>query len=188
MTPCFSTTPSYMSRFFPSPRRRSSGGRLPYRANGSTIITTGWDPFEKPRSEASHPTFLQGLQNVWMNQSQRGRWLRTGGILTLLFLFYHFFFSNRSISSMYSSAPTTQCTSPYDPSRPLVQYVLCIDAGSTGSRIHVYKFNNCGPTPELEHEEFKMTEKRPQGSGLSSYKSDAEGAARSLDTLMDVAM
>lgn len=63
-----------------------------------------------------------------------------------------------------------------------------IDAGSTGSRIHVYKFNNCGPTPELEHEEFKMTEKRPEGSGLSSYKSDAEGAAKSLDPLMEVAM
>lgn len=63
-----------------------------------------------------------------------------------------------------------------------------IDAGSTGSRIHVYKFNNCGPTPELESEEFKMTEKRPEGSGLSSYKSDAEGAAKSLDVLMDVAM
>ena len=63
-----------------------------------------------------------------------------------------------------------------------------IDAGSTGSRIHVYKFNNCGPTPELEHEEFKMTEKREGGSGLSSYKSDAEGAAKSLDVLMDVAV
>lgn len=63
-----------------------------------------------------------------------------------------------------------------------------IDAGSTGSRIHVYKFNNCGPTPELEHEDFKMTEKRPEGSGLSSYKTDAEGAAKSLDPLMDVAM
>ena len=63
-----------------------------------------------------------------------------------------------------------------------------IDAGSTGSRIHVYRFNNCGPTPELEHEEFKMTEKKEGGSGLSSYKSDAEGAAKSLDVLMDVAV
>ena len=63
-----------------------------------------------------------------------------------------------------------------------------IDAGSTGSRIHVYKFNNCGPTPELEDEVFKMTEKKAGGSGLSSYKTDAEGAAQSLDVLMDVAM
>ena len=63
-----------------------------------------------------------------------------------------------------------------------------IDAGSTGSRIHVYRFNNCGPTPELEHEEFKMTEKKKGGAGLSSYKEDAEGAAKSLDVLMDVAM
>ena len=63
-----------------------------------------------------------------------------------------------------------------------------IDAGSTGSRIHVYKFNNCGSTPELESEEFKMTEKREGGSGLSSYKSDPEGAAKSLDVLMEVAM
>ncbi|KAL8945713.1 MAG: hypothetical protein Q9222_007785, partial [Ikaeria aurantiellina] len=63
-----------------------------------------------------------------------------------------------------------------------------IDAGSTGSRVHVYRFNNCGATPELEHEEFKMTEKKPEGSGLSSYKEDAEGAAKSLDVLMDVAV
>lgn len=63
-----------------------------------------------------------------------------------------------------------------------------IDAGSTGSRIHVYRFNNCGPTPELENEDFKMTEKREGGSGLSSYKTDAEGAAKSLDMLMDKAM
>jgi guanosine-diphosphatase len=63
-----------------------------------------------------------------------------------------------------------------------------IDAGSTGSRIHVYKFNNCGPTPELESEVFEQTEKKKGGSGLSSYKQDAEGAAKSLDVLMDVAM
>lgn len=63
-----------------------------------------------------------------------------------------------------------------------------IDAGSTGSRIHVYRFNNCGSTPELEHEEFKMTPKAEGGSGLSSYGTDAEGAAKSLDVLMEVAM
>ena len=63
-----------------------------------------------------------------------------------------------------------------------------IDAGSTGSRIHVYKFNNCGTTPELESEEFKMTEKKDGGSGLSSYGDDAEGAAKSLDMLLEVAL
>jgi guanosine-diphosphatase len=63
-----------------------------------------------------------------------------------------------------------------------------IDAGSTGSRIHVYRFNNCGPTPELEDEEFKQTEKREGGSGLSAYKDDPEGAAKSLDVLMEVAL
>ena len=63
-----------------------------------------------------------------------------------------------------------------------------IDAGSTGSRIHVYKFNNCGATPELEEEKFEMTEKKEGGSGLSSYGQDVEGAAKSLDKLMHVAM
>jgi len=61
-----------------------------------------------------------------------------------------------------------------------------IDAGSTGSRIHVYKFNNCGATPELESEEFKMTEKSV--GGLSKYKDDPQAAAASLDALMKVAM
>jgi guanosine-diphosphatase len=65
-----------------------------------------------------------------------------------------------------------------------------IDAGSTGSRIHVYKFNNCGPSPELEDEIFEQTAKKEGkgGSGLSSYDGDAEGAAKSLDPLMNVAL
>jgi guanosine-diphosphatase len=63
-----------------------------------------------------------------------------------------------------------------------------IDAGSTGSRIHVYKFNNCGQTPELESEIFEQTAKKEGGSGLSSYNEDAEGAAQSLDPLMKVAL
>ncbi|PVU88232.1 hypothetical protein BB561_005963 [Smittium simulii] len=67
--------------------------------------------------------------------------------------------------------------------KPLVQYVLMIDAGSTGSRIHVYKFNNCKNRPELEDEVFEQIK-----PGLSSFGSDAEGAAKSLDVLMDIAL
>ncbi|KAG9076024.1 Guanosine-diphosphatase [Ceratobasidium sp. 370] len=78
---------------------------------------------------------------------------------------------------------TAYCTAPHSPSKKLVQFALMIDAGSTGSRIHVYKFNNCNPTPALEYEVFKMI--RP---GLSSYKTDPNAAAHSLDELLDVAV
>lgn len=58
-----------------------------------------------------------------------------------------------------------------------------IDAGSTGSRIHVYKFNNCGPSPMFEYEVFKQ--RRP---GLSDYSGRPQEAAQSLDELLDEAM
>ncbi|KAL7945533.1 GDA1/CD39 family domain-containing protein [Trichoderma barbatum] len=85
-----------------------------------------------------------------------------------------------------SSYGTDKCSKSYSKDKPIVQYVLMIDAGSTGSRIHVYKFNNCGPIPELEKEEFKMTEKSV--GGLSAFKNDPVAAAKSLDPLMAVAM
>ncbi|KAI8323067.1 nucleoside phosphatase GDA1/CD39 [Martensiomyces pterosporus] len=58
-----------------------------------------------------------------------------------------------------------------------------LDAGSTGSRIHVYKFNYCKNHPELEDEIFEQNH-----PGLSSFGAKAEDAARSLDDLMEVAM
>lgn len=81
------------------------------------------------------------------------------------------------------STKTTYCTAPYSPGDPLVQYALMIDAGSTGSRIHIYKFNNCGASPEYEYEVFKMTLR-----GLSSYAGKPEEAAKSLDVLLDEAI
>ncbi|KAJ8503484.1 hypothetical protein ONZ45_g10808 [Pleurotus djamor] len=80
-------------------------------------------------------------------------------------------------------AKTVYCTSPHDPNAHLVQYALMIDAGSTGSRIHIYKFNNCGPSAAFEYETFKMTQ-----PGLSAYSGEPEKAAASLDGLMDEAM
>jgi guanosine-diphosphatase len=128
--------------------------------------------------------------------AQRSRLVKAGIIIAAAFLFLLYLVPSRpSVADIItdkqrpsSSADTVKCTKSYDSSKPLRQYVLMIDAGSTGSRIHVYRFNNCGPTPELEDEVFKMTEKKKGGSGLSSFKADAEGAAQSLDVLMDAAM
>ncbi|KDR83183.1 hypothetical protein GALMADRAFT_239021 [Galerina marginata CBS 339.88] len=78
---------------------------------------------------------------------------------------------------------TTHCTSPHSRKNPLVQYALMIDAGSTGSRIHIYKFNNCGASPEYEYEVFNMTQ-----PGLSAFAGKPVEAAKSLDVLLDDAV
>lgn len=67
--------------------------------------------------------------------------------------------------------------------RPLVQYALMIDAGSTGSRIHVYRFNYCSESPELEDEYFEMLK-----GGLSNYGANPAAAADSLRPLLKSAL
>ncbi|AEY98046.1 FAFR362Cp [Eremothecium gossypii FDAG1] len=62
------------------------------------------------------------------------------------------------------------------------KYVVMIDAGSTGSRVHVYEFDVCTEPPILVGEKFKM--RKP---GLSSFNDDPVGAAKSLDELLDYA-
>ncbi|KAI9816866.1 MAG: Guanosine-diphosphatase [Pycnora praestabilis] len=196
--------PSLWSYFsFSSASQRRQSGPLPTRNHIN-------DPFEKPDrhfgESASNGSegFVDNMKSAWMTQSQRARYLKTGGIVVFVLLLLFFLAPNDTAKQFVglqdhipshggdvASDPTVatgKCSKSYSPSKPLIQYALMIDAGSTGSRIHVYRFNNCGPTPELEHEEFKMTEKSPGGSGLSSFKTDAEGAAKSLDILMDVAM
>ncbi|KAL1988948.1 hypothetical protein VTN96DRAFT_6937 [Rasamsonia emersonii] len=176
------------SDFSSNPRRRSAS--LSSKAAAASV--------ENPRHSEKSPrnTSSSRRNSVMMAQSQRSRIFKTGAIVTaVLLLLLYVSSSRRSVPVLVKEQPpnvpssvTTKCTKPHDPSKPLIQYALMIDAGSTGSRIHVYRFNNCGPAPELEHEEFQMTEKKKGGSGLSSYKEDAEGAARSLDPLMEVAM
>ncbi|KAI1135685.1 guanosine-diphosphatase [Hypoxylon sp. FL0543] len=160
-----------------------------------------YDPHEKPaRYDSGHREIgiVEKLQAATMNQTQKTRWLKTTAIVVfLVFLFYYFSPKGVEVYKGHvshsggqvpsdSTYGTERCTKSYSKDKPIVQYVLMIDAGSTGSRIHVYKFNNCGPTPELEKEEFKMTEKSV--GGLSKYKDDPIAAAKTLDDLMEVAM
>lgn len=63
------------------------------------------------------------------------------------------------------------------------KYVVMVDAGSSGSRVHVYEFDVCFSPPKLLREEFKMLK-----PGLSSFDTDTIGAAKSLDPLLEVAV
>ncbi|KIW00068.1 uncharacterized protein PV09_08411 [Verruconis gallopava] len=143
-----------------------------------------------------------------MNHGHRTRYLKWGGVIAFVLIVFLYMtpserregaahyvsdhISHKGGSKEGALGPAAnagrRCTKSHDGKKPVVQYALMIDAGSTGSRIHVYRFNNCGSTPELEDEIFEQTAKKEGGSGLSSYREDAEGAAKSLDVLMDVAV
>ena len=203
---------SYIS-FGSAPRRRSIS--LPTRTLSNDPYEKAGRHADNHDDLGSN--VYEDLSNAWMNQSARSKYLRGGALVVLvIFLFFLLSPTERTrvkdfVGSEYNSLScsaamlikilghggsagyqsgngATKCSKPYSSDKPLIQYALMIDAGSTGSRIHVYRFNNCGPTPELEHEEFAMTEKKAGGAGLSSYDTDAEGAARSLDPLMKVAV
>ncbi|KAF2452607.1 guanosine-diphosphatase [Lineolata rhizophorae] len=194
-----------------APRRRTSVS-LPHSNSSAGPSASASDPFEKPDRHSGYPGrasngtaagFMKDLKFAGMNQGQRSRYLKACGLLFFVFLVFFFFAPGERARLGFSgdngkwpggdvasdpSVSTDRCTKSSSSHKPLVQYALMIDAGSTGSRIHVYRFNNCGETPELEDEIFEQTAKKEGGSGLSSYKEDAEGAAMSLDPLMEVAM
>ncbi|EAQ90613.1 hypothetical protein CHGG_02548 [Chaetomium globosum CBS 148.51] len=164
-----------------------------------------YDPHEKPdRYDRNRgESLIMKMQSAWVSQSQRARYIKTGAIIFTVFLIFYFFSpSGVDIYNGHAGSPsqgqtpsdssygTDKCTKSFSKDKPIVQYVSMIDAGSTGSRIHVYKFNNCGATPELEGEVlFKMTEKiEGKSSGLGAYKDDPEAAAGSLEPLLDAAL
>ncbi|KAF8869205.1 nucleoside phosphatase family-domain-containing protein [Infundibulicybe gibba] len=78
---------------------------------------------------------------------------------------------------------TTRCTVPYRHGDKLVQYAVVIDAEWVVLQIHIYKFNNCGPSAEYEYEVFKMTQ-----PGLYAFVWAPEKAVHNLDALLDEAV
>lgn len=65
------------------------------------------------------------------------------------------------------------------------KYIVVIDAGSAGSRVHIYHFSTISESrePELVNEVFDYII-----PGLSAYKNDPQAAARSLDPLLETAV
>ncbi len=64
-----------------------------------------------------------------------------------------------------------------------VRYAVVFDAGSTGSRVHVFKFNLEDGRLKLQSDTFEQLK-----PGLSSYADDPAKAAASLQPLLDTAL
>jgi hypothetical protein len=64
-----------------------------------------------------------------------------------------------------------------------IVYNIVLDAGSTGSRIHIYKFRQQGQDLGLISDGFHQLK-----PGLSSFRDDPVAAAKSLAPLMEEAM
>lgn len=63
------------------------------------------------------------------------------------------------------------------------RYAIVFDAGSTGSRVHVFRFTDLGGQLDLESDTFEQLK-----PGLSSYADDPPAAAQSLEPLLKVAL
>ncbi|CAM2110777.1 ectonucleoside triphosphate diphosphohydrolase 6 [Lepidochelys kempii] len=64
-----------------------------------------------------------------------------------------------------------------------VFYGIMFDAGSTGTRIHIFKFTQKSKeTPKLTHETFKALK-----PGLSAYADDVDKSAQGIQELLEVA-
>ncbi|RCH80558.1 Guanosine-diphosphatase [Rhizopus stolonifer] len=102
-------------------------------------------------------------------------------IVLFLWLLYNPSSSSNFILSEKNVNQHTHCSATKD-GQVSTDYAVMIDAGSSGSRVHVYKFKVCDE-PVLENEVFRML-----NPGLSHYKDDPEAAAGSLTELMDLAV
>ncbi|XP_032462137.1 ectonucleoside triphosphate diphosphohydrolase 6 isoform X4 [Phocoena sinus] len=66
---------------------------------------------------------------------------------------------------------------------PEVFYGIMFDAGSTGTRVHVFQFSQQpGETPTLTHETFKALK-----PGLSAYADDVDKSTPGIQELLDIA-
>ncbi|KAH6567675.1 hypothetical protein BASA50_003755 [Batrachochytrium salamandrivorans] len=176
-----------------SNRRQSPNGRDRDAAYTSLTANTTANPTANATASAISPKKLSVVGLLSDMATRRGVMyvLAAVGLLALalqrpaqqLLLGPSSSLSAATGTSSFALLQSLQCTHPKQSDRPKIQYALIIDAGSTGSRIHVYRFNYChGPQPTLEDEVFEQLK-----PGLSSFN-DPLSAAASLDPLLQTAL
>ena len=80
--------------------------------------------------------------------------------------------------------PSAQADNPFHTTENFSEkYGVVFDAGSTGSRVHVYRFHVIGNRVELQDELFEALK-----PGLSSFADDPEQGALSLKPLLEKAI
>lgn len=83
-----------------------------------------------------------------------------------------------SSRSHHSSSASTSASSTGN-----YVYNIVLDAGSTGSRIHIFKFKQVGKQLQLQSDGFHQLK-----PGLSSFEDNPQAAADSLKPLMEEAL
>ncbi|KAG0324214.1 Guanosine-diphosphatase [Podila humilis] len=185
-------------------KRISSSSLLPSNYSNKKRPFADQDPSKRNTATSAasgfYHTTVRPSVMLWKESimARKGYWIRNVAILVFGVTLFFFVMLPRQQPNLHnrtkqdplyrntgtwpSDITSDHCTVAH-PGRPLIQYVLMVDAGSSGSRIHAYKFNYCQATAELESEMFEHVE-----PGLSSYGDNPEEAAKSIDKLMDRAM
>ncbi|CAO0793871.1 unnamed protein product [Mucor circinelloides] len=133
--------------------------------NGRTNIKTPYSSFKDAAKE-----------NAKAKQTTSGIQIRLGVMVFGILLASVFYLFPDVLTSIGSASNSGACQ----------RYALMIDAGSTGSRIHVYRFHQCG-----DHEPVKLEEEELFAQtipGLSAYPDNPQQAAESLDVLLEDAV
>lgn len=186
--------PSTLADHHPVPLTNSRHSTYePLRPSSSDSIAPPLSALFEPESNSP----MARLKRHLLPLTWRRSLLLISIIVTILFLVYHphsptSFYPKPSspISTDLTTKPESKTDCILQPGQTPFQYALMIDAGSTGSRIHVYRFSRCqdskvsGPSlPKLIDEQFIKTQ-----PGLSAYPNSPTGAAESLRVLLDAAI
>ncbi|CAM6105167.1 unnamed protein product [Calypogeia fissa] len=138
-------------------------------------------PFPPPHKTQLPPRYQVNPANPWRPSCRRNVWIFLGILLLLTSFLYLFSIVTKGIfmSSSHSRSGSNN-----------KGYVIIIDAGSSGSRLHVYQYV---PVPGQDHHvslpliNTKESPSHKVRPGLSSFSSDPTQAGKSLEPLLEFA-
>uniref|UniRef100_A0A1A7X8A2 nucleoside diphosphate phosphatase n=1 Tax=Iconisemion striatum TaxID=60296 RepID=A0A1A7X8A2_9TELE len=115
-----------------------------------------------------------------MRRSRLAGLFLVGGclIVYLLFVKHHYSTSKPDSHGHSTHTPLQSHRTKQDG----YQYGIMFDAGSTGTRVHIFRFQMDNKEPKLDHETFRAIE-----PGLSAYADDPQQCSAGLVELLNVA-